>query len=344
MEESNDVENTEEKVWEKLKEKEEIIEIDSVHQFIEKVHGFTQKESKSSFFYRGEGTLFKTSLPSIFRNKGLFENEKKITNDAMSAGAKDLKRENTNFDIISKIQHHKGITRMLDVTTNALTALFFASSTAEIDGDMGSVQVYFSTDDGTKKFEDNYDHIKEARIKSFTSDTAEVLSTLAFLTTDEKEDLTKDAYVKIGKDENERIFQSNAARQLLGEVRRRIPAFEDRIIPIDLFRPIFVIPSQNDERITRQDGAFLVIGLDIVHEANVHEKKLSYYETQKKYTQEVFESLRVKEDDKPVRFLITSKKVKKKLQNELASLGIHAGKIYADLDHISEYLKSKYSE
>ena len=289
---------------------------------------------------------------------------------------------------------------MLDVTTNALTSLFFACGTSNDDGQMGSVQVFIGSSEKHKKRAletylskvvftdenmdlleqlysksknsnskeaDNFDEWLEKKdsrsnIKMFSSDTAELLSTIPLLTLKEQLGLAKYSIQDIISKKNQ---LGNTGRpsvnQLLGEVRRKTPAFENRIDPVDLLRPIFVIPSQNDERIVRQDGAFLIVGLGVdrnilqlsLPNTRVNKKYLdSYFETQKEYTEQILRNLRLmgagepalSRVEKPIRFYICNEETKKKIQKQLAALGINAAKVYADLDHLSEYLKFKYSD
>ncbi len=59
-----------------------------------------------------------------------------------------------------------------------------------------------------------------------------------------------------------KYFDSNVER-LYHSITMKYPAFERLIRPIDLLQPLFVQTALDNPRILKQDGAFLMCGLDL---------------------------------------------------------------------------------
>lgn len=82
-----------------------------------------------------------------------------------------------------------------------------------------------------------------------------------------------------------------------------------------------VLPKKDNNRIMKQDGAFILCGI------NPHpEKKIN-------------EELRLNCNNKMVVFLI---KNKQKILNELDLLSINKSTLFPEIDSVSEYIKNKY--
>jgi len=85
----------------------------------EPIHGKTR-------FFRGHAVQTWQILPSIYREQYLIENEDKIIKDALTNCPDDFSPNDTLFEKLVKLQHYGYATRLLDLTTNALVALYFA--------------------------------------------------------------------------------------------------------------------------------------------------------------------------------------------------------------------------
>ncbi|WP_141108141.1 hypothetical protein [Azotobacter beijerinckii] len=100
----------------------------------------------------------------------------------------------------------------------------------------------------------------------------------------------------------------------------RQPYFS-HVIEKDHLQSIWCVkPLLNNRRIIKQDGAFLLFGIDGT------KKKLANYK---------------KEEFEPLRFKVENKSV---LRDQLELLGFSKDKIYPEMDTTADYLKQKYEK
>jgi len=77
------------------------------------------------YFYRGVENITYTSIPTLFRKPDGLDKESLIFNELIRNYPEELGNARA-IDIIAFMQHYGNCSRMLDVTMNALMALFFA--------------------------------------------------------------------------------------------------------------------------------------------------------------------------------------------------------------------------
>lgn len=83
---------------------------------------------KKNVFYRGQSNYRYKLKPSVLRDKIRTSCEDKIYLKVLSECSNEFCGDMTHITILSKMQHYGVPTRLLDITSNALVALYFAKS------------------------------------------------------------------------------------------------------------------------------------------------------------------------------------------------------------------------
>lgn len=201
------------------------------------------RDNQRPVAFRGERFKDWRTQPKVFRpDVGLYEHEKRAVRDLVSIHPQEFRDDETMFDRLVRMQHFELPTRLLDVTTNPLVALYFASAEYEKDGEPqdGKVQALFLPDE---------------RQRYYDSDRVSCMANLANLTADEKKQMAL-AY-NLRQDE---FNTQPVVQRLLWFVRIEKPHFEPKIDPKQLKHPVFVRPKMSNRRIIAQSGAFLIYG------------------------------------------------------------------------------------
>lgn len=232
-----------------------MFEIHSVQDFITELPKLSIK-SKANFFYRGQSSVDYNLEPSVFRGNAKYR-EDEIYLKVLTECSNEFDTNMSHIDIISKMQHYGVYTRLLDVTTNALVALYFACE-GEKNSDIDGVVYLFNP--------------SEEYVKQFDSDTISILSCLPRFNNNDKAKLLEYATMAIQRNNGrfyneyeEEIMSFNnkdVVKRLLHEVKKEKPAFENIINPYDLLNNYFVFPKKDNPRIIRQSGAFILYGLE----------------------------------------------------------------------------------
>ena len=107
-----------------IENKENIIYIESVSDFLNEIKGIRNK-SGYTLFYRGHSDKNYELKPSIYRNENFIKNEDKIYRETIAKVPYEFNGKST-IESLALMQHYGVPTRILDLTTNALVALYFA--------------------------------------------------------------------------------------------------------------------------------------------------------------------------------------------------------------------------
>lgn len=279
----------------------------SIETYLDKLPRVDQK-SKGNLYYRGQGDCSYGLQPSIFRGNYL-EKEHIIYSEVMTECGHEFENCVLHNEKLSKMQHYGVPTRLLDITSNALVALYFACEdfTADRNGAIKDGAVFVID-------------AKKSEIKQFDSDTVSILSSLPRFTLCEKEEMKERAmsFVEMqDSEENLKTFnnENKTIRRLLHEIKKEKPSFEHVINPENLLRNYIFIPRKSNVRIIRQSGAFIIFGLSKDEEGK---------------------------NDFTYNKIIVDGNSKEGILKQLSSFGISKASIYPELYKVAEYIKEKY--
>jgi len=136
------------------------------------------------------------------------------------------------------MQHYSLPTRLLDITTNPLIALYFACSPGKQPHESGEVLTF---------------RVPKIEVKYYDSDTVSVIANIS---------RRPATFALPAGTDNRAAFNSDQhIKLLLHEIKSEKPYFESNILPSHLESVICVKPKLDNARIIRQDGAFLLFGV-----------------------------------------------------------------------------------
>lgn len=268
---------------------------------------------KENIFYRGQSNTTYKLTPSVFRN-GNLKNENKIYSDIMTECSQEFEDVKLHNEILSKMQHYGVQTRLLDVTVNALVALYFACEGNKNED--GAVFVIKS---------------KDSEIKQYDSDVISILSSLPRFKEDEKKEIKKLAEEAKRKIDNvassidieiQKFNEDPLIKRLLHEIKKEKPAFENIINPCDILNNYFFTPRKNNARIIRQSGAFMIFGLG--------NEEFEVEEYAERHSDNSYK-------------IIIDRNHKETIIKQLSVCGISKATLHPELYKVAEYIKEKYS-
>ncbi|MEO1419207.1 MAG: FRG domain-containing protein, partial [Bacteroidota bacterium] len=186
-----------------------------------------QRNGDHELFFRGHSDIEYELKPSIYRNRKLLANENKLFREFILRTPKDFLDERSALEKLVKMQHYGLPTRLLDLTTNPLVALYFAcSSKGEKNGEVVTFK------------------IPNSDIKYYDSDTVSILANLA--------KRSNTMHITNHPDNTIESFnEGSEAAYLLHEIKEEKPYFQPIIDPKDINRVVAVKVKQSNSRIIK---------------------------------------------------------------------------------------------
>ena len=148
------------KSMESIFKSEELYPVKTVKEYISTVTDLVNLKEQDSqmILYRGENQAFPTILPGIYRDPAFVRHESSLLTEMRSLQPDFFAQELPFISTLALLQHHGLPTRALDLTGNALIALFFACQEApsglKKDNTTGSVLLFVADSQSLKKSED----------------------------------------------------------------------------------------------------------------------------------------------------------------------------------------------
>jgi hypothetical protein len=269
--------------------------INSIFDFIKELQLLKHKRGCQVYF-RGHSDKEYKLVPSIYRSDRKIYNEDKIFKEFILRNPSDFINENSTLEKLVKMQHYGLPTRILDITTNPLVALYFACcENYKIDGKVIVLM------------------IPKKAIKYYDSDTVSVLSNISKRPKEFTIDFSK------------HFDNSEALDYLVHEIKEEKPYFSNIVKLEDISKVIPVKVKQNNSRIIKQSGAFLLFGVS----GNKTEPAI------------IPNDWGINID--PINNLFEiSQLSKKNILSELDMLGINEATLFPELEYQAKYINSVY--
>ena len=204
--------------------------------------------------YRGQRDSSWQNVAGIFRPelKELLADEKRAVRKLISVQPHEFASDETMFDKLVRMQHFGLPTRLLDVSRNAMVALFFATDPGPLDSKPSDGMVTaFAIPPELEKY---YDSDSVSCIANLANMTAEEKAEIYRLRESLTGDLSDTGNIK-------KFNEDGVIERLLHFIRAEKSYFQPIMNPIDLFVPYYVHPKMSNRRILAQSGAFILYGI-----------------------------------------------------------------------------------
>ena len=279
------------------------VEIPSLERFITEISKFPKN---ANFFGRGHTNVNYIAFPSLFRERRFYKNEYMMYQELVIRCPDSFVHCSSHLDFLVEMQHYGLPTRLLDITSNPLIALYFACENGDTPGE---VLIY---------------EVHNNKLKYEKCDEVAILSSLPMFSFEKQKILLNLLKKGVG------LIVEPPYLEFVHEVRSERPAFQSSLTLEKVINPVFVKPIRNNQRISHQEGAFIIWGLDESFYSNDMQTDKNKLRTN---------DYRYFQDGKKIVFYIQAQK-KREIIERLNRIGINKAYIYPEIDDVAEYIKS----
>ena len=263
-------------------------------------------DNNDTFFFRGQETEFWRIEPSIFRDD-FISIEHTLMQEPLLKVPNDFSEADDVFDILTKYQHYGMCTRLLDLTTNPLVALYFACKKhGEVEYQGESKEPY-----GVVYYNRSY--------PVFSNDiNVKIITALT------KIDLSKENTF-------EYILEKLYEQRVIERDRIDRWCSKDRYLEfIDILQNNYIVlPTYSNDRLLRQNGMFLLAGCFSVEDADDPKNCVVSKDTGDLRTEFEQTTFYVDGEDKEA------------ILQELDVYNINEATLFPELEHQLNYIKNK---
>ena len=274
--------------------------------------GLDGHRSNVRYYYRGEPEDYGITgaTPSIGRG-GRLKRETQLFRETERRLPDEFASCKSTFEKLVLMQHYQIPTRIMDITTSALQAVFFACYN---DPDYGMSEEKQGRKDGVVYVYE----VPEKKILNYHADRVSILANIAVCDSGNL-DIRG---IPADEEHDRKLFNSNwKIKHLIHEIRSEKPYFTEWIKKKDMESIFCVHPLLSNPRIRAQQGAFLIYGIDgdKLHLAQWKDET----------------------DGMIRRKMFIPAKAKKNLLKELKMLGLTIDIVYPDWKGSRQFLDSK---
>ena len=288
-----------------------------------KIAGKIGRNTDNLIAFRGEKRDYEqTALVPLVYRENYIKKEELIYRESQRFNDEEFKSDKSTFDKLSRIQHYTAPTRLIDLSEDLLSAIYFAIADKDKNDKNDAIIYIFEID--------------KSKIKYYDSDAVSVISNLAKIPNDgiskKSHQALIDDVIKYKK-RIKKFNKSKSVKYLMHEIREEKPQFKSIIKPWHLTSIQFVLPKLTSSRVRSQKGAFLLFGLGKKNKKPIRLLKKGKLVKSNSNAQHPVLAMH--------KILIKHSKVQK-MRKELVSLGVKKSFIYPEIDKVSEYLKDIY--
>lgn len=290
------------------------IEITSVDEFMKEISILNQnkKDPNAQLFFRGQAVDYWDIRPSIFRDQ-MLSIEHNLMTEPLRQVPSEFYNLSESFEIMEKYQHYGMCTRLLDITTNPLVALYFACEHYEKeeyrDSENKSSEkvspqgmVYFKEDNMPLKYNDLDVRIL-SKMASYNMNNDCTLEEIIIK-------LYEDGIISIDKKKN--WLKENGMSEFI-HICQSVCT---------------VLPIMNNDRLIRQSGAFLLPGkLTISNRVNSLKDAI------------ITKSEANLRDEFEKKFFYISDDNKEQIRQELENCNVNEAHLFPELEYQLKYIR-----